>query len=94
MPSEAAVKNAVILFQGTVGTTSIYEIFAHATCDLGDPFIFFNNTCDNCGLIPDPLRYANIPELDMSKVKLESSNFFFHQKIILIIFRWNSWTFL
>lgn len=73
MPTEGAVQNAVISFQGIAGTTRVYEIFAHATCNIGEPFIFYNSTCDNCGIVPDPMRYANIPELDMAKVKLESS---------------------
>lgn len=75
--TEYLIQKAVVSFQGVPGTTRVYEIFAHATCSVGEPFIFYNSTCDNCGIIPDPMRYANIPELDMARVKLESSKKFF-----------------
>ena len=65
----------------------VYNVFAHETCNPGIPYDSVNSVClDNCGIVPDPYRYDNVPELDMKRVELTRGIMIYYNFIIMIYY--------
>lgn len=75
MTSPTFVASISVRFSVAAPNSFVFELSANAPCDEGNPFL--NNTCSNCGIIPDPYRFERIPKLAIDKLKLETGDFVF-----------------